>query len=145
MYIRTLHSSELQENIILEMTLNPKRLFEQMCFKCRFEGWHTTTAPDLFWQIVPQTRSQNTKSAVTICHTFRGWHNKQIITWWPQIMLTVGAWDQIFCQVDGPLAIQCLKNKEQDLKMHQEMGSQCSLWFMRWSVTWSYWLPCLDL
>ena len=48
------------------MMLNPKRLFEKMCFKCTLERWHTTTTPDLFWQIVPQTRSQNTKSVVTI-------------------------------------------------------------------------------
>ena len=81
------------------MMLNPKRVFEQMCFKCSLEGWHTTTTPDLFWQIVPQTRSQNTKCTVTICHTFRGWHNKQIIIWRPQIVFTVGAWDQHFCQV----------------------------------------------
>ena len=51
---------------LLEMMLNPKRLFEQMCFKCSLEGWHTTTTPDLFWQIVLQTRSQNTKCTVTI-------------------------------------------------------------------------------
>ena len=100
------------------MMLNPKRLFEKMCFKCTLERWHTTTTPDLFWQIVPQTRSQNTKSAVTICHTIRGWYNKQVIIRRPQIMLTVGAWDQHFCQVDGPLAIQCLENEEQDLKKY---------------------------
>ena len=53
---------------LLEMMLNPKRLFEQMCFKCSLEGWHTTTTPDLFWQIVPQTRSQNTKSSHHMSH-----------------------------------------------------------------------------
>ena len=38
MYIRTLHSSELQEKFILEIMLNPKRLFEHMWFKCSLEG-----------------------------------------------------------------------------------------------------------
>ena len=62
------------------MMLNPKRLCEKMCFKCTLERWHTTTTPDLFRQIVPQTRPQNTKSAVTICHTFRGWHYSYLLS-----------------------------------------------------------------